>query len=369
MRRGGAIPARFVDGYPELLAEVSATGRLPGRTELDGLRHLGEQAAEQGHGLRGLVGLYLRATRRAWDTLPGVTGATGAAELRRTGGSVLAAADAAVAALAEGYERAQRLAVRQEEAARQEFIDDLLYGRSDLGRLSERAERFGLRLARAHTVTVAWSGERYDDAHPLARRLERELVGRFGEHQVLLTTKEGRLVCIAPAAETSVPEALAALATAPEAGGPGRLQLAVGRPHSGPAGVVRSYEEALSAIELAERLGLDAAMLRAADLLVFPVLLRDRAAMADLVLTVLGPLREARGGAEPLLETLAAYSAARYVGAEAARQLRLSVRALTYRLDRIRTLTGYDADDPLQRYTLETAAMGARLLDWPARPL
>ncbi|TQK49961.1 hypothetical protein FBY35_0252 [Streptomyces sp. SLBN-118] len=38
----------------------------------------------------------------------------------------------AVDAFAEGHERALRLAVRQEEAARREFIDDLLYGRLTL---------------------------------------------------------------------------------------------------------------------------------------------------------------------------------------------------------------------------------------------
>jgi DNA-binding PucR family transcriptional regulator len=41
------------------------------------------------------------------------------------------------------------------------------------------------------------------------------------------------------------------------------------------------------------------------------------------------------------------------------------VRALSYRLERIAALTGFDPDDPLQRYTLETAALGARLLNWP----
>lgn len=47
----------------------------------------------------------------------------------------------AIDAFAEGFERAQRHAVRQEEAARREFIDDLRYGPSDLGPLAERAER------------------------------------------------------------------------------------------------------------------------------------------------------------------------------------------------------------------------------------
>ena len=54
------------------------------------------------------------------------------------------------------------------------------------------------------------------------------------------------------------------------------------------------------------------------------------------------------------------------MAAEAARQLSLSVRALTYRLERIRILTGSDPADPLHRYTLQTAAIGARLLGWPA---
>ena len=67
----------------------------------------------------------------------------------------------------------------------------------------------------------------------------------------------------------------------------------------------------------------------------------------------------------PLLETISVYAAAGYVNAEAARRLDLSVRALSYRLERIAALTGFDPVDPLQRYTLETAALGARLLNWP----
>lgn len=50
---------------------------------------------------------------------------------------------------------------------------------------------------------------------------------------------------------------------------------------------------------------------------------------------------------------------------EAARRLSLSVRALTYRLERIHTLTDADPTDPVNRYTLQTAVIGARLLGWP----
>ena len=146
-------------------------------------------------------------------------------------------------------------------------------------------------------------------------------------------------------------------------------RVAIGRAQSGPGGVVHSYEEALNTLELAERLELEDPVLHAADLLVYPVLTRDRQAMADLVLNSLGPLTAARGGAEPLLRTLATYFDAGCVAAEAARRLSLSVRALTYRLERIHKLTGADPADPAHRYLLQTAVIGARLLDWPAQDL
>lgn len=57
------------------------------------------------------------------------------------------------------------------------------------------------------------------------------------------------------------------------------------------------------------------------------------------------------------------------MAAAAARRLYLSVRAITYRLDRVQQLTGHDPGEPTQRSTLEAAVLGARLLDWPAQPL
>jgi DNA-binding PucR family transcriptional regulator len=364
-----AISDDFLGRYSEILAEVSRTGRLPRREELDAFRELGERAAESGHGLRHLAGLYIGTTRELWGGLPGIARSATANERARTGDALLATLESTVTALGDGHERALRIAMRQEEGERREFIDDLLYGRSDLGRLAERAQRFGLRLAGAHAVCVATGPEKYDDVHPKARWIERELLGRFGERDVLLSTKDGRLICIAPSSETTVLNAFAQHAEAPGPGYTPARRVAFGRQHSGAGGVVRSYEEALNALDLADRLSLTAVRLHASELLVFPVLLRDREAMADLVGTVLGPLTQARGGAEPLLETLSECAAAGYVNAEAARRLGVSVRTLSYRLERIRSLTGYDPSDSLHRYTLETAAMGARLLGWPAEGL
>ncbi|GAA1227348.1 hypothetical protein GCM10009646_14130 [Streptomyces aureus] len=189
------------------------------------------------------------------------------------------------------------------------------------------------------------------------------MIGRFGDRSILLTTKDGRLICIAPGDQDEVLAFFAKQAYAATDGG----RVAIRRPQPGAGGVVQSYEEALSALDLGERLELDAPVLRAADLLVYPVLTRDRQAMADLALSTLGPLRQARGGAQPLIDTLTVYFDAGCVAAEAARRLSLSVRALTYRLERIHQLTGADPSDPVHRYTLQTAVIGARLLDWPAR--
>ncbi|MET9803569.1 helix-turn-helix domain-containing protein [Streptomyces sp. NPDC006368] len=344
----------YLEGYAQILTGACATGRRLTRGELEALRAQGERAAEAGLGLRLLVRAHLSAAQDVRASLRGAAP-----------NHLLAAVEQAVDAFSEGHERAQRLAIRQEEAARREFIDDLLHGRSDLGRLAERAERFGLLLSHAHAVAVAQGPEPYDDGYAVTRGIQASLGGRFGDRRILLTTKNGRLICIAPGDQADVLTFFAKQAYAATDGG----RIAIGRPHPGVGGVVHSYEEALNALDLAERMQLDDPVLHAADLLVYPVLTRDRQAMADLVRSVLGPLQQARGGAKPLMDTLTAYFDTGCVSAEAARRLSLSVRAMTYRLERIHKLTGADPGDPVHRYTLQTAVIGARLLDWPDQEL
>ncbi len=346
------IPKEFLDGYGQILADASTTGRRLTRDELQSRRALGAQAAEAGHGWRALVREHLAASRAHWPTTTDLD-------------NVLGAVEQAIDAFAEGYERAQRLVIRQEEVARREFIDDLLHGRGDAGYLAARSERFGLRLSRAHAVAVAEGPAKYDETDPVPREVEASLFARFESRRILFTTKDGRMVCIAPAGQDDVLIHFAKQAHAATDGG----QAAIGRPRPGAGGIGHSYEEALNALDVARRMGFDEPLLRAADLLVFPVLARDRQALVDLVHSTLGPLEQARGGARPLIDTLIAYFDTGCVAAEAARNLSLSVRAMTYRLERIRTLTGSDATDPLQRYTVQTAVIGARLLNWPTTQL
>ncbi|NRQ32807.1 PucR family transcriptional regulator [Nonomuraea sp. NN258] len=338
------MPADLLGGHLHALAQAAATGRMPDRKALDDYRAAGATAAELGVPLRALVDAALAAGEGT------------------AGPGVLAALRRAVSALMEGYEQAQLAAIRGEETARREFVDDLLQGRAE--RLAERAEHFGLRLAESYVVAVARgmldgsaAGEGADPG-----RIERELIARFGSHNVLVAVRDDLLVCVAPA---TLPAAVGEFTHHVRARFPAGWRVGVGRPQRGPGGVVTSFREAAGALDLADRLDLRADVVKAADLLVFPVLLRDRSAIEDLVTSVLSPLLQARGGHEPLLETLEAVFAAHGNQTAAARRLGISTRAVTYRMERIRRLTGFSPDDPTQRFTLETAVLGARLLEWP----
>ena len=114
---------------------------------------------------------------------------------------------------------------------------------------------------------------------------------------------------------------------------------------------------------------MDEPIVETRDLLTYRVLARDQPALVDLVYSVLQPLAQARGGADPLVDTLAAYFDCGCVATTAASKLHLSVRAVTYRLERVKHLSGFDPLDPAHRFTLQAAVLGARLLGWPERDL
>lgn len=379
-RDAGGVPVALLGDYLPLLADAAVTGRRPKRAELDAVGRLGRQAAEQGISAGRVVQLYLSAARRLWQDLPTVVRSRDSEVVRAAAAAVLHVVDEAVATLADGYAVARRDLVRREEALRREVIDDLLRGDSDLGALVERSEPFGLDLARVHQVALAAPSRRLPDTDTAITALEAVIFDRLGDRDVLVATKDGLLVVLAPA------DPAAAGRVAP-AGHPdndlGQLmhgelnrlrhgrpwRIAVGRAHPGLYGIARSYEEAREALTMAGRLHLNTPVVNAHDLLVYRVLLRDQPAIVDLVSAVLSPLVQARGGAQPLLDTLDTYFRTGGVATDTAKRLHLGVRTVTYRLDRIKTLTGYDPANPEHRLTLQAATLGAKALNWPAEPL
>jgi sugar diacid utilization regulator len=376
----GGVPVELLGDYLALLAAAATEGRRAQRADLEAISDLGIRAAEQGVSAGRLIDLYLSAAWRLWADLPPVVRDRDRNEVRAAAEAVLHVIDDAVATLAEAYAEARRRLVKGEETRRRELIDDLLRGDSQLGELVERTEPFGLDFTRAHRVIIAAPHERLPDLEAASSALERRVLDWVGDRDVLVATKDGLLVVVSPAGEAppgqpapkepavdDIGERIAAELRRTPRGGPWRVT--VGRHYPGAYGIARSYEEAREALTMARRLNLQASVTHAEELLVYRVLVRDQPAIVDLVHTVLGPLTAARDGAEPLLDTLTAYYEAGGVATEAATRLHLSVRAVTYRLDRVRALTGYDPTDPAHRFTVHAAVLGARLLGWPERDL
>lgn len=375
-REAGGVPPGLLGDYLPAVLDAAGSGRRLSAAELADHGRSGERAAESGVALRGLVDLFLSATWRLWRELP--REGDSPAVLRAAGLAVLRAADDAVAAAAEGFERAYLSAARRDEAERREFFDDLLSGRGNAGDVIARGERLGLRLAGPHYVLLAGPGVPGDTAGPAGMDVEAAVADAAAPAPSLVASWHGRLVVIVGAVGAAeagnVARALSRALGRRRPDGPARARtppwrVAFGRPYPGPSGVVHSYDEAADAFDVAHRLGLADPVVGAEDLLIYQVLLRDRAAITDLVRTLLVPLARARGGAGPLLATLAAYFDSGGVAAAAARELHLSVRAVTYRLARVRELTGRDPAKPADALALHVAVIGARVLDWPATRL
>ncbi|MBM7808242.1 sugar diacid utilization regulator [Geodermatophilus bullaregiensis] len=369
-------PVDLLGEYLPMLADAAVHGRRPDAWELDAVRELGGRAAAGGVGARRAVELYLSAAWRLWRELPAVERSADPEKVRGAAEAVLRVLDDAVGALVEGHQSERREMIRHEEALRREFVDDLLRGDADVSRMVARAEPFGIDLGKSHQVALAAPRAAGGATDRAAVVLERVVVDRFGDRDVLVATKDGRVVVVVPsrAAGTGSPAPGADVGPVlhEELGRLGsgqRWRVAAGRAFPGAYGVARSYEEAREALVFADRLDLDADVVHARDLLVYRVLGRDQAAIVDLVRDVLGPLGRSRGGAEVLLDTLQAYFAAGDVATAAARRLHVSVRTVTYRLARIAQLTDHSVASPDQRFSLHAAVLGARLLEWPARPL
>jgi sugar diacid utilization regulator len=376
----GGVSSEFLGDYLPMLADAATFGQFPGRAQLAAVRLQGRRAAEAGVPAGRGVDLYLSAARRVWTELPAVIRERDNKAVRAAAEAVLQVVDDAVASFADGHAEAGRELIRREETLRRELVDDLLRGDAHLSQLVERAEPFGLDLTRAHQVALAQPSQRLSSITAATSALERVVLDRFGDRDVLVATKEGLVVVLALADITGATASAGGLTTTGDLGKivHGELnrlrrgspwRIAVGRAHPGAYGIARSYEEAREGLAMASRMNLDRPIVEMRDVLTYRVLARDQPALVDLVHSVLCPLEQARGGAGPLVETLQTYFECGCIATATASTLHLSVRAVTYRLERVKALTGFDPLDPGHRFTLQAAALGAKLLGWPEQPL
>src|SRR5260370_356808 len=86
-------------------------------------------------------------------------------------------------------------------------------------------------------------------------------------------------------------------------------------------------------------------------------------ALGGSVNELLGSLLEyAQSRDTPLLETLEALAAARWVRRAAARQLGIHINSMSYRVERIQTLTGLQLDEPETRVAISIALRARTML-------
>ncbi|HET9875604.1 MAG TPA: hypothetical protein VFQ37_07525, partial [Mycobacterium sp.] len=265
----GEVSEELLGGYLPMLAAAATFGQRPTRKELAAVHQLGRRAAQSGISAGQGVDLYLSAARRVWGELPEIVRARNSAAVRAAADAVLHVVDDAVASFAEGHAEAGRELVRHEETLRRALVEDLLRGDAHLGELVERAEPFGLDLTRAHQVALARPGRQLPSIEAATSALERVVLDRFGDRDVLVATKEGLVVVVALAdlAKPSTPVPRGARAH-PHLGNlihaelsrlrSGRpWQVAVGRPHLGTYGIARSDEEAREALAMSARMKMD----------------------------------------------------------------------------------------------------------------
>src|SRR5215212_1139232 len=195
-------PADLLGEYLPLLADAAINGRRPDAWELHAVREQGRRAAAQGVGARRAVDLYLSAAWRLWRQLPVVVRSSDPEEVRAAAEAVLRVLDDAVGVLVDGHQVERREMIRREEAVRAEFVDDLLRGDADVSRMVERAELFGIDLGKPHHVALVAPRDPDGDVARAATVLERAVVDRFGDREVLIAMKDGRVVVLVPSAAT-----------------------------------------------------------------------------------------------------------------------------------------------------------------------
>jgi sugar diacid utilization regulator/putative methionine-R-sulfoxide reductase with GAF domain len=273
----------------------------------------------------------------------------------------------------------ERAAAEVERRLRGDLVEEVLAGgleADEAERIARQAERLGHRLPQRAWVIALEADDDKTEAALAARgqqdRLDGALSGlvRSRLPGALTLVRSSSAVFLVPdelAADLAAVERLGAqvLAAAAPVMKPGSASVGIGNLANGVSELARSHVEARQALRLTRRAGGRGRVASYRSLGAFRLLLEVQSpdALRRFVNELLGPLLQyAQSRDTPLLETLEALSAARWVRRAAARHLGIHINSMTYRVERIQSLTGLQLDDPETRVAISIALRARTML-------
>ncbi len=273
----------------------------------------------------------------------------------------------------------ERAAAEVERRLRGDLVEEVLAGgleADEAERIARQAEKLGHRLPAKAWVVVLEPDDDTTEAALGARgqqdRLDRALSGvvRSRMPGALSLVRSASAVFLVPdelAADLPAVEKLAGqvLAAAAPVMKPGSASMGIGNVANGVGELARSHVEARQALRLTRRAGGRGKIASYRSLGAFRLLLEVQSpdALRRFVNELLGPLLEyAQSRDTPLLETLEALAAARWIRRAAARNLGIHINSMSYRVERIQALTGLQLDDPETRVAISIALRARAML-------
>ena len=273
----------------------------------------------------------------------------------------------------------ERAAAEVERRLRGDLVEEVLAGGlegDEAERIARQAERLGHRLPQRAWVVVLEPDDDQTEASLAARgqqdRLDGALSGLIRSRMpgALTLVRSASAVFLVPdelAADLAAVEKLAAqvLSAAAPVMKPGSASVGIGNLANGVGELARSHVEARQSLRLTRRAGSRGRVASYRSLGAFRLLLEVQSpeALSRFVTELLGPLLEyAQSRDTPLLETLEALSAARWVRRAASRNLGIHINSMTYRVERIEALTGLQLDDPETRVAISIALRARAML-------
>lgn len=273
----------------------------------------------------------------------------------------------------------ERAAAEVERRLRGDLVEEVLAGGlepDEAERIARQAERLGHRLPQRAWVVVLEPDDDATEAGLAARgqqdRLDAALSGlvRSRLPGALTLVRSASAIFLVPdevAPDLATVEKLAGqvLTAAAPVMKPGTASVGIGNLAAGVGELARSHQEARQALRLTRRAGGRAGVASYRSLGAFRLLLEVQSpeALQRFVSEVLGPLLSyAQSRDTPLLETLEALSAARWIRRAAARNLGIHINSMTYRVERIEALTGLQLDDPETRVAISIALRARAML-------